>query len=149
MTQNNQPKGRGGAPRGNHNALTHGLFAAKALMKDLGSRAIDGRSTAGRALNLWRRELIEDLGGTDALSVQQHTLIDLCVRDRFLLDSVDAWIFQQPSVLNRRRKALHPVVVQRQVLADSLKRTLKDLGLERRARPIPKRLEDFIPQEDK
>lgn len=138
---------RGGAPKGNQNRTTHGLYSGKKLLSELGTRAIDGRTTVGRALNDWRRELIRDLGGEDALSVQQHQMVELCVRERFLLDSVDGWLFRQPSVLNARKKALHPVVIQRQGLADSLRRTLKDLGLERKAAPVPK-LEDYIASRD-
>ena len=47
-----------------------GLFTLKRQLIDLGSRAIDGRSSVGVALRKWREDLINDLGGKDAISTQ-------------------------------------------------------------------------------
>ena len=38
----------------------------KRAVKELGSRAIDGRTSVGKALLHWRSELIAELGGGDA-----------------------------------------------------------------------------------
>src|SRR5262249_54066169 len=61
------------------------------------------------------------------------------------LESVDAWLLMQPSLVNGRKRALLPVVRERQGLADSLTRYLAQLGLERRAVPIPS-LDDYLRQ---
>ena len=53
-----------------------------------------------------------------------------------MIDSVDVWILEQPTVISKRKKALYPVVLQRQQLADALARYLSMLGLERRAKTI-------------
>src|SRR5262249_30657670 len=53
-----------------------------------------------------------------------------------LLDHVDAWLFQQRSLVNARAKTLLPVLVQRQALADHLTRLLDKLGLDRVAQKI-------------
>jgi hypothetical protein len=121
-----------GAPKGNHNAHKHGLTTLKNAVIKLGGRAIDGRYHVGRQLHKWRRELIADLGGQDSISTQQSALIDLAVKSKLLLDSIDAWLLTQPSLINKRKKALLPVVLQRQQLADALARYLGQLGLERR-----------------
>jgi len=100
----------------------------------LGSTAIDRRYTVGKALAKWRTDLIQDLGG-DA-STQQSALVDLCVKSKLILDSIDAWLLTQPSLVNARKKTLLPVVRERQTLADGLARMLGMLGLERRSKQI-------------
>lgn len=50
-----------------------GLFTLKRALIDLGSRAIDGRSSVGVALRRWKADLVQDLGGDDSISKQQET----------------------------------------------------------------------------
>jgi hypothetical protein len=99
----------------------------------------------GKALAVWKLDLVNDLGGSDALSTQQRALVDVIVRQKLLLESVDAWLLVQPSLVSARKKALLPVVRERQGLADSLARYLAQLGLERRAKPVPS-LADYLRQ---
>jgi hypothetical protein len=105
------------------------------------------RSTAAPAWgSISRRggaDLLADLGGEGALSTQQRALVDVIVRQKLLLESVDAWLLVQPSLVNGRKRALLPVVRERQGLADSLARYLAQLGLERRAKPVPS-LDDYL-----
>ena len=118
-----------------HRAYTrHGLNALKARVKVRGLTAIDMRTAAAQALLAWRRELIADLGGEEAVSAQQRMLIELAARTRLYVDSIDAWIMEQPSLVNARKRSVHPVVLQRQQLADALARYMTQLGLERKAR---------------
>ena len=71
--------------------LKTGVHRLKRAVQTLGSRALPSRSTAlGRALHEWRTSLIADLGGTDAVSTQQLALVELAVRTKLLVDSVDA-----------------------------------------------------------
>jgi len=102
-----------------------------------GLQAIDRRTAAGRALVTFRSELLQDLGGEAAVSAQKRAIVDLAVRTRLYVDSIDAWIVAQPTLINARRRALLPVLRERQALADSLARLLGQLGLERRQKPIP------------
>ena len=46
----------------------------------------------------------------------------MAARASLLLDHVDAWLFQQRSLVNARAKTLLPILVQRQALADHLTR---------------------------
>src|SRR5438093_9694323 len=46
----------------------------------------------------------------------------MAARASLLLDHVDAWLFQQRSLVNARAKTLLPILVQRQALADDLTR---------------------------
>jgi hypothetical protein len=103
----------------------------KTRMDEKGKRAVDRRTTEGRALARWRAELIRDLGGEENLSTQRKALVELVCRDRFLLDAVDGWLLSQPTFINRRRRCLFPIVVEREKLADSLARRLAQLGLEK------------------
>jgi len=124
-------RGRG-APKGNQNRVDHGLVSLKKAWSKLGNRTIDGRSPAAVQLRKWRTSIIEDLGGEDAVSTQQEAIVDLAVKSKLLLDSIDAWLFTQPSLVNARKRALLPVVVQRQSLADGFAKYMSMLGLERR-----------------
>jgi hypothetical protein len=121
-----------GAPKGNQNALKHGLTTMKNAVIKLGGRAIDGRYRVGRQLQKWRRELVDDLGGEDNISTQQSAIIDLAVKSKLILDSIDAWLLVQDSLINKQKKTLLPVVIQRQQLADGLAKYMAMLGLERR-----------------
>jgi hypothetical protein len=121
----------------------HGLTALKRTVRIHGSRAIDGRTTLAKTLGAWRAQLIADLGGHDSLSIQETALVDLTVRTKLLLDSVDEWLLRQHSLVNMRKRALLPVVRERTQLADALARYLAMLGLTRRPKPVPS-LEDYL-----
>jgi len=112
----------------------HGLTTLRRTVEAIGGRMLDGRTTLAKQLGVWRADLIRDLGGD--VSTQQAAIIDLAVKTKLLLDSIDAWLLTQPTLVNKRKKALLPVVRERQQLADSLARYLKDLGLERRQRDV-------------
>jgi hypothetical protein len=111
----------------------HGLNALKARVKVRGLVAIDKRTAAAQALLAWRRELVADLGGEDTISAQQRALVELAARTRLYVDSLDAWIMEQPSL---GKRAVHPVLLQRQQLADALARYMTQLGLERRVTEV-------------
>ena len=113
-----------------------GIYTLKRAVQVLGSRALPTKRTAlGRALAEWRSSLVADLGGADAVTTQVMALVDLAVRTKLLVDSVDAYVLAMPSPVNRQRRCLHPVVRERQALVGQLQSILRDLGLERRQRP--------------
>ena len=99
----------------------------------LGGRLLDGRSTMAKALSAWRAELVRDLGGADVVSTQELALVDLAVRTKLLVDSVDTYVLSMESAVNKKRRCLWPVVRERQALAAQLQSILRDLGLRRRA----------------
>src|SRR5262245_31076499 len=88
-----------GPPKGSMNHLKHGLYVARLALMDYGKRAIDGRSSTGKALVKWRKDLIADLGGD--VSTQQDTIVDLAVKSKLLLDSIDIWLLTQESLVNK------------------------------------------------
>jgi hypothetical protein len=126
-----------GAPKSNKNASTHGLFAARRALNDFGLRAIDGRSALGVAIREFRASVINDLGGETGLSVQQLALLDMTVRTKLMLDSIDVFILSQPSIVDKRRRSLLPIVRERASLANSFVEHMRVLGLEKRKPPVP------------
>ncbi len=114
----------------------HGLTVLKARVKVRGLSAIDLRTAAAQALVQWKQELLRDLGGAENVSAQRMTVVEMVVRTKLYIDHVDAWLMEQDSLVNRRKKSLLPVVKERQALVDSLSRLLSQLGLERREKPI-------------
>ena len=76
--------------------------------------------------------LIADLGGPGTVTTAQSQVVEVASRTKLLLDSIDAWLVQQPRLVNGRTRACFPVVVQRQRIADALVNHLETLGLERR-----------------
>lgn len=124
--------GRGGCTR-------HGLTVLKARVKVRGLSALDQRTAAARALLHWQRELVRDLGGEDAASSAQRALVEIATRTRLYVESLDAFLMEQPSLIVGRgkKKTVLPVLIERQRLADSLAHTLGRLGLERRAKTLP------------
>ena len=80
--------------------------------------------------------LIVDLGGEDAISTQERALVDLTVRTKLLLDSIDGWLLKQSTLVNVRKRALIPVVRERTQLADAVARYLAALGLKRRTKSV-------------
>jgi hypothetical protein len=121
----------------------HGLNAAMTRVKLRGFRAIDRRTVAAREALAFRSELVAALGGEADLSPQRRRLVDMTARAALLLDHVDGWLVGQRSLVNPRAKALLPVLVQRQALADHLARLLEKVGLERVPRRIPT-LDEYV-----
>jgi hypothetical protein len=106
----------------------HGLTAPMVRIKLAGFSAIDRRTAAAREHLALRSELANAVGGeANLLTPQERKLIDLAARASLLLDHVDAWLFEQPRLVNARAKTLLPILVQRQALADHLIRLLDRL----------------------
>src|SRR5262245_43385268 len=124
-------KHHNGPPLGSPNHRLHGLKVAKRDMKRFGNRAIDRRTRFGKALQQWRADIIRDLGGEAVLSAQEHAVLDIVVRLKLMLDSIDAWILEQPSMVHQRKRALLPVIRERNALSDSFVKHLSTLGLKR------------------
>ena len=114
----------------------HGLTLMKRAIREHGTRAIDRRTSLGKALDHWRMQLVLDLGGAEQVSTQQLTIITIAVKTKLLLDSLDTWLLEQPSLINHRKRSVHPVVLQRQQLADSLIHAMTQLGLEKKAKAV-------------
>jgi hypothetical protein len=80
---------------------------------------------------------VADLGGKENVSAQQMALVEMATRTRLYVEHLDFFLMGQESLVNKKRKSVLPVLRERQGLVDSLARILGQLGLERRAKPVP------------
>ena len=127
---------RGKGPYQQSGAVTLRKGIRRAPLETLLARTIDANSEVGLALSVWRSELVADLGGPDVVSTQQKAVVEICIRTKLILDSLDAFILTQKTLIRGRDKSVFPVVVQRQQIANGLAQHLSLLGLNRRAKPI-------------
>jgi len=97
-------------------------------------RQLDGRSSLGQAMSAYRADLISSLGGKDNLSTQELCLVDMCARDRFVLEQIDAYLLTV-GLFSKRKRSAFPLTLQRNTIADGLTRRLLALGLSRRSKP--------------
>jgi len=116
---------------------THRLYALKRAVAEAGDQWVDGLGDIGAALRDWRDAIITDLGGEDAISAQERAIVELATKTYLMVESIDRFLLEQPSLVNKSRRQLFPVVLQRQQLADSLARYMTMLGLKRRAKKVP------------
>lgn len=115
--------------RSNSNGLhdRRELSRLKTIVKALGERAIDGRTALGRTLIQWKNNLIADLGGRETISTQEQAIVDLAVKTKLILDSIDNWLLTQPLLINKRRRCLLPIVKDRtQSSVDTQNRPVMD-----------------------
>src|SRR2546422_9459458 len=82
----------------------HGLTAPMARIKLKAFQAIDRRTVAARETLAFKGELAAALGGEADLSPQRRKLVDMTARAALLLDHVDAYLFEQRSLVNARAK---------------------------------------------
>lgn len=117
----------------------HGLHALQSALKAVGEHEgwLESLGEVGEALKAWKTDLVADLGGEETVSAQERAVVELAVKTYLLLESVDRWLLGQSSLVNKSRRQLFPVVLQRQQLADALARYMTALGLKRRAKPVP------------
>ncbi len=120
----------------------HGRNAAMVRVRLAGFRSVDRRMVAARTAMAWRSELLADLGGEESLTAARMALAESATRTWLCVQAIDAWLLGQTSLVNARRKGVHPVVKERLVLVESLQRTLVALGLER-AQPKAPTLEEI------
>ena len=89
-------------------------------------------TTARRSASTWRRALLRDLDGVVGLSVQERMLVDVATQTWLYLSALDAWLLQQPNLVDARRRALLPALRERTQLTESLCRCFQALGVARR-----------------
>ena len=124
-----------GAQLRNNNAVRHGLHSLQAAIREVGAKPLDGRSAISKALQAYKRELVDDLG-TD-LTTAQMTLVDLAAQKKLMVDTAVAWIAQNlPVVVSDGDVRFVSLVKEAESISMNLARILDLLGLERKAKPI-------------
>src|SRR5262249_33558757 len=82
-----------------------GIYALKNAVQTHGSRALPSKRTAlGRELREWRDALVADLGGTDAITTQQASLVEMATTTRLLVSSVDGYLLGLPALVDKRHR---------------------------------------------
>jgi hypothetical protein len=122
-----------------------GMAALRRKIMMHGLSVVDKRTLTARALVEWKTGIVNDLGGPEAISAQQETLVELATRTKLMLEHIDSFILSQESIIDLEKKGLYPVVRERGSLANSLVYLLAQLGLERkprRARSLQSYLEE-------
>jgi hypothetical protein len=114
----------------------HGLYALERVVADAGAHWLDALGDTGTALRDWRDAIINDLGGPEAVSSQERAIVELATKTYLMVESIDRFLLAQPSLVNKSRRQLFPVVLQRQQVADSLARYMTMLGLKRRSKAM-------------
>jgi len=126
-----------------------GIYTLKRAVLVLGSRALPaGNTTLGRELRAWRDGLVADLGGPDAVSTQQVALIEKAVTQKLICDSLDAYVLAMGSLVDKRHRTMWPIVRERAAQVTLLQSLLRDLGLERRQKPVPS-LAEYLAQRER
>jgi hypothetical protein len=116
---------------------------AKVSAKGLG--ALDKRSAGYIALKGWQEQLTKDLGGD--LSTQERTLVELITRTKLFLDSIDLFLMEQPSLVNKKKRAGYAILATRNSMANTLANLLNQIGLSKREPPM-KSLAEYIAERD-
>ena len=80
------------------------------------------------------------------ISTQQSAIVDLAVKSKLLLDSTDVWLLTRDCLINKKKRALLPAVIQRQRFADGLMKCFTTFGLERRVKT--KTLAELLNEDD-
>lgn len=150
-----------GAPKGNHNALTHGLVKFENQVKRRtrrGRSLIDRRSTAGRNAVAIGDQLLDDLGGEANCSTAKLMLIEMVRRDVYFLDETDRRIFKAIHKVSRTERELEKIgkvknpkfigvlYGYRQSVARNLASNLLALGLEKA--PKVETLEEILAESE-
>jgi hypothetical protein len=63
-------------------------------------------------------------------------LVEKAVVQKLIVDSLDAYVLQMASLVNKRHRTLWPVVRERAVQVALLQSLLRDLGLERKVKDV-------------
>jgi len=129
-----------GAPKRNHNAVKHGLYAFKRV---LNGNSIDRRSSLYKQLRIKEQELITALGGDP--SPQERILITDSIKALFYVGTLDNHLLGLKSLVRKSRP--HPVLAIRTQLASHLRENLKTLGLKRVSKQLS--LQEILSEEEK
>jgi hypothetical protein len=84
-----------------------------------------------------RQQLIADKGGPECISTAERVMIDLTVEAAVRHQRVSAYLAEMPSLVDKKHRKVFTVVRDSAYLGAQLQSLLKDLGLERRAKPVP------------
>jgi hypothetical protein len=115
----------------------HGHYALSKALKTVSNEDgwIESLGEIGETLKAWKAAIIDDLGGEAEVSAMEISVIELACKTHLLLASVDRFLLEQKSLVNKSKRQLFPIVLQRQSLADALAAYMKQLGMKKKGKP--------------
>ena len=116
----------------------HGHYALTKALNTISNQDgwIENLGDVGEALKAWKAAIIEDLGGESEVSAMELSVIELACKTHLLLASIDRFLLEQRSLINKSKRQLFPIVLQRQALADALSAYMKQLGMKKKSKPV-------------
>jgi hypothetical protein len=125
----------GGAPKGNRNSAKSGHYALEKSLKRDGFSVLTRRQR--ETVAEWRRNIEADAGGREQLSQLKQFQLERLLVTEVLIQSLDSWLLQQKSIINRRKKSAIPLLEQRSRLAETSLKLCAAIGLQRQSREVP------------
>jgi hypothetical protein len=143
-----EPKHAGGAPKRNRNAVKSGHYARKLQLQSVSFSQLHANSAGGIQLLERRNELVEHCGGEPHISAITRRVIERTCFTEYLIDHLDFYVIQLgPHIVNKRRRAVLPILLERNRMIDTLLKLYDKLGYSPTARPIPS-LQEYLASKD-
>jgi hypothetical protein len=130
------PKRVRGAQPGNRNARKHGHHSRKVKLTDVGLMDISQQNGPGRLIAQKAEAIFHDGGGRENFSELKQDLVSRYLITELLIQSLDRWLLEQKSLVNRRKKAAFPILAERSRLTETSLKLAQAIGLDRRAAPV-------------
>ncbi len=108
---------------------------------------IDKRTTAGKNLIASKNGLIKDCGGEAQVDTMQRILIQNQSVLQACVSHLSAYLLEQPSLVDKRRKTVIPALLQLKELNDAVTRNLQLLNQTRGEKPALGRRETTLTPE--
>lgn len=83
----------------------------------------------GRPLQEWVDGVIDSFGGETRITPQKKSAIILAAKSLLIVECVDRYLFSLPSIINRSRREVFSIVLQRKELVSAFGRQLADIGM--------------------
>ena len=145
MSTDDKPtRARGGQPR-NGSARKHGHHARKLKLTDVRLVDISQQNGPGRLVAAKAEAIFADRGGRENLTELQQDLVNRYLVTELLIQSIDFWLLEQKSIINKRKKTAIPILTERNRLTETSLKLAQAIGLERKEPPAPS-LAEFLAQ---
>jgi hypothetical protein len=94
-----------------------------------GEAWIETLGALGRPLQQWVDGVIDSFGGETRITPQKKSAIILAAKSLLIVECVDRYLFSLPSIINRSRREVFSIVMQRKELVTAFGRQLADIGM--------------------
>jgi hypothetical protein len=124
----------------NKNAAVHGHYGRKVALKGVDcseiESAFDQRTKLGRFIFEKAHAIYKDGGGREQFSELKRDLTGHYVITDLLLQQLNVYLLDQPSLVNKRKKTVLPILLERNRLIETLMKLASAIGIERTPTPV-------------